>query len=623
MVHELMYTSAPKGLFPGGRGFCTVAATRSLPPPLIEKLEALSGYRPLFPPLDPRAALNPVAWSHVRLSAAGRNYRVLSRVAAAGLDYSERTNLFAHHLVLDGDDLPRGGPGWLLRQPGLLTAKWDGEVRHLTGRALPRGEAPPGMCRAWQQTTGDAGWAGVVAEAFIYDPNRPVYLLFDPGFDPLPLVAEALTLLTTAARWEVTFTTYYAGLPQGVPCLWRCVPRGSAEAAQASRLPGALILSLGPAMGPAKGGALVEQARTGQAPPPPPNHPPDWHDDTALVEAPRPSASPIRPVRMAPTHPTIDVDWPDEPPAVPPARGAAPPAPPVSQPTPARAAGGSIGSWIAGFAIGFGAGVVLAAVVVVLLWVSRSSQEADMRAQAADHKSKEGTWESAKKDLLEAQERLKTAVAEGKEDAEKLRAKIKDLDRQLQTEKTNLQKEKDRTSQQAQKIIDLEGLKDQREKEALGHKRYVEWLEDLMKQVPVSGRPATGATIRKPSQLAVDEPTTIKLPSIGPDQQQSYDLKLKPDGTYLLAVADLPKEEDGVKVYSKNQDKPTKKLTLFSSENAQESLLANLEVAHGQLEFQWRGKSATAARLLHKHRLRLFDTANNEVKSFELLYPVK
>ena len=52
------------------------------------------------------------------MTAGSRAYSVLSRVGPAGLDYSDRTNLFAHHVVLDADELPRGGPAWLLRQPG-------------------------------------------------------------------------------------------------------------------------------------------------------------------------------------------------------------------------------------------------------------------------------------------------------------------------------------------------------------------------------------------------------------------------------------------------------------------------------------------------------------------------
>jgi hypothetical protein len=90
MSHELFYTSALKGLQPGSRGFCTVAATRGIPATLLEKLESLSGYRPLFPPHDAKAALNPVVHAHLRINVASKTYSVLSRICAAGLDYTDR-----------------------------------------------------------------------------------------------------------------------------------------------------------------------------------------------------------------------------------------------------------------------------------------------------------------------------------------------------------------------------------------------------------------------------------------------------------------------------------------------------------------------------------------------------
>jgi hypothetical protein len=265
MSQELFYTSAPRGLQPGSRGFCTVAATRGLSPALVEKLESLSGYRPLFPPHDARAGMNPVAFAHVRISAGGKTYTVVSRIGPAGLDYTERPNKFAHHVVLDPTELPAGGPAWLLRQPGFLEARWDGQVQVLAaGRATPRGDMAPEVCRSWQALTGDAGWGGVLAEAFQADPTRLVYLVFDPGMDLLPLLAESLALLPPEQRWEVTFSTYFTGLPQGAQCLWRCVPRGSPEAKGARQFPGALILDLGQDLGTARGGPLVAKAR-GQA----------------------------------------------------------------------------------------------------------------------------------------------------------------------------------------------------------------------------------------------------------------------------------------------------------------------------------------------------------------------
>ncbi len=278
MSQELFYTSAPKGLRPGSQGFCTVAATRGLSAALTEKLESLSGYRPLFPPHDARAGLNPVAFAHVRISAGGRTYTVVSRIGPAGLDYTERPNKFAHHVVLDAAELPAGGPAWLLRQRGFLESRWDGQVQVLSaGRLPPRGDVAPDVCRNWQTLTGDAGWAGVLAEAFQADPTRLVYLIFEPGMDVLPLLAESLALLPPEQRWEVTFSTYFTGLPQGAQCLWRCVPHGSPEAKGARQFPNALMLDVGDELGAARGGALVARAR-GQAyvPPPLPGKGAEW-----------------------------------------------------------------------------------------------------------------------------------------------------------------------------------------------------------------------------------------------------------------------------------------------------------------------------------------------------------
>lgn len=265
MSHELFYTSAPKGLRPGSRGFCTVASTEGLPAHLAEQIESLSAYRPLFPPLDARGKLNPIVYSHLRLTAGSKTYHVLSRIGPAGLDYSQRSNKFAHHVILEPGELPAGGPAWLLAQPGFLEDQWNGEVRYLpAGRIPPQGDAAPSVCRHWKNLTGDAGWAGVLADSFEKDPLRQVYLIFSPGTDVLPLVVESLKLLSPAKRWPVTFSTYFTNLPQGIPCLWRFVAKGSPEA-NASRLPGALVLNLTEPLGKPPESELVEMARTGQS----------------------------------------------------------------------------------------------------------------------------------------------------------------------------------------------------------------------------------------------------------------------------------------------------------------------------------------------------------------------
>jgi hypothetical protein len=269
MSQELHYTSVPRGLLPGTRGFCTVASTPNMPGPLRERLESLSGYQQVFPPHDPKAALNPVVFSHHRLSLGGQLYSVLSRVACAELDYTSRSNKYAHHVVLDPAERPTGGPAWLLSQPGFMEPSWQGEPRFLSaGRIPPQGEQHSGIARAWQALTGDAGWAGVLAESFLADAHRPAFLIFEPGMEILPLFAEALSLLPAESRWDVDFSTYFTKLPQGLNCAWRAVLAGSPEAKRAMSVPAGLVLNLGEEMDAASGGALVEFARTGKRPDP-------------------------------------------------------------------------------------------------------------------------------------------------------------------------------------------------------------------------------------------------------------------------------------------------------------------------------------------------------------------
>ncbi|MGO9915695.1 MAG: hypothetical protein ACLQIB_13440 [Isosphaeraceae bacterium] len=265
MSHELHYTSVPRGLKPGSRGFCTVATTPSLSRTLSERLESLSGYQPVYPPGDPLATLNPVVQAHVKISVAGRPLHVLSRIGPAGLDYSSRPNKYAHHVVLELGEGPQAGPAWLLGQAGFMETNWIGEPRALaSGRAPPQGDRPPTVAHAWQADTGDPGWAGVLAEAFLADPRRPAYLVFRPGMQLLPLFEEAIALLPPSRRWDVEFSTYFNQLPQGISCAWRGVLDGSDLAGQAARLPGVLLFDLCRTPGRAQGGALVHLARTGE-----------------------------------------------------------------------------------------------------------------------------------------------------------------------------------------------------------------------------------------------------------------------------------------------------------------------------------------------------------------------
>lgn len=267
MPYEILYTSAPSGLKPGSSGYCTVKSSRGIPAPAVDLLESLSGYRHVFTPGSPEAGRNPVNWGHYLLRISGRTEHVLSRVSDCELDYTGRSNKLAHHMVIDAT-CP-AGPAWLVGQPGWMIGQWDGQLEQFaTQRKAPMERRPAGRCAAWEAATGDAGWGGVLAESFLADPERKVFLIYRPDQNILPLIEEAIALLPENRQWDVTFATYGAALPKTVECAWTGVVAGSPEVQQSHRFVNALRIDLTTPVPKAAGGALVEFARSGIRPRP-------------------------------------------------------------------------------------------------------------------------------------------------------------------------------------------------------------------------------------------------------------------------------------------------------------------------------------------------------------------
>ncbi len=234
MAYQLIYTSAPQGLQPGSRGFCTVAATADLPRTLQARLRIAQRLSDVLPPHDERADLNPVVCSHLRVTADGQTYHVLSRIADAGLDYTKRSNKIAHYLALAVQDLGAAGPAWLLSQAGLWRSDWHEEPQVLPQRSrLPDVSCGADTCPTWVALTGDATWAAALAEAVGERDAADISLIFRPGMNTLGLVQEALNLLRPEDRWKVTFSTYCTQLPPWVDSSWRFLLEESPEAAEA------------------------------------------------------------------------------------------------------------------------------------------------------------------------------------------------------------------------------------------------------------------------------------------------------------------------------------------------------------------------------------------------------
>jgi hypothetical protein len=263
MNAELLYTSAPQGLKQGSRGFCTVLSTVGMPLNIATKLESLSGYRHLHPSGTPEAARNPVNHSHMKLTVGGRTLSVISRISDYGLDYSQRTNKLAHHIVVDSP-MPACGPAALLADPALMRSEWDGNCLNIpTPPAVPSLTVETAHCGLWESMTGDAGWAGVLANGWLNPTNKPIFIVFseEQSTQLLALIAQAIALLPPAKRWQATFGTYVTNLPPDVDCKVRCVVAGSDEARMASAR--GVVIDLTRPCGPAPSSEAATAARNG------------------------------------------------------------------------------------------------------------------------------------------------------------------------------------------------------------------------------------------------------------------------------------------------------------------------------------------------------------------------
>ncbi|GBL24675.1 hypothetical protein EMGBS6_14600 [Opitutia bacterium] len=94
MPLQLIFTSASQGLTPGRSGYCTVARHRAIPERLAQLLESVG---------TPHECPQGETFTFRLLEAGDKNWCVLSRFVARGLDYTQRDNRLAHHLNL----LPR------------------------------------------------------------------------------------------------------------------------------------------------------------------------------------------------------------------------------------------------------------------------------------------------------------------------------------------------------------------------------------------------------------------------------------------------------------------------------------------------------------------------------------
>lgn len=431
MNYELWYTSAPRGLFPGSSGFCTVKSTRGMPVAVRELLESMCHYRHLYPPHHEASSRNPVNFSSVAASIGGKRWYVVSRIQAAGLDHTKRSNFFAHHVAIEAGTARQTCPTKILSYPGLLRETWDFKVEELQEScSLPSANESIRVCQAWRAVAGDAGWAGVVAQRLI--DRQKVYVAFQPGIQMLPLVSEITGLLRDDQQWDVTFSTYFTGASQVVDCKLRFVVAGSEEH-RASANSGATVLDLTDRLGEAEGGQLVEMARTGEMPLIPKKA---SRRETPIVEPPMTTRS--EPTVRSTSAPSTK----SNPVIV--------PAPEISQMSSGHVSDNPSSPWF--LAAAAGAGAALACLIllpIVFLFWSGLATEKELSAELASQKTQvetelanaTRTSESLEKKLSDEAQRRESGEDEARAEQLKLRGQHRDALFEREQRIDSLQKE--------------------------------------------------------------------------------------------------------------------------------------------------------------------------------------
>jgi len=210
MAYQLIYTSYPTSLQSGRSGFSTVARSAEMPEKLAAAVERCGVY----------SLKSGAVFSHRIISAAGGVWHVLTRVCDSGVDYTNRSNYIAHHIILSAAETDG------LVNPAEILMRWEGWVSFWSGeprllgnvdglRAISARASLP--AKTWEEIFGDCAYAALLG-------TSPACIRADASDAELLLrmFSESLLLNVNAAdAWNVTFSTSAAVSDTGV--MWKGV----------------------------------------------------------------------------------------------------------------------------------------------------------------------------------------------------------------------------------------------------------------------------------------------------------------------------------------------------------------------------------------------------------------
>ena len=203
MAYQLIFTSSPVSLTTGRTGFSTVARTSEMPEKLAAAVERCSVYE----------AARGGVYSHRILSVGSQKWHLLSKIKDAGVDYTNRNNFLAHHLILSPEEAVR-----LNSNPAEILLFW-GEPRYIEPpKGLSEiGEKAELPAREWEKIFSDAGKAALLGASAV-----KIKAEISSAETLLRLYAESLRLFINPGQsWDISFTTHFNASENPRDFIWR------------------------------------------------------------------------------------------------------------------------------------------------------------------------------------------------------------------------------------------------------------------------------------------------------------------------------------------------------------------------------------------------------------------
>ncbi len=212
MAYQLVYTSNPKSLVIGRTGFSTVARTKDMPEKLASAVERCGVY-------DINKG---EIFSHQIIQYSGNNYHILTRMCDAGVDYTNRNNYIAHHIVLDESEIEE------LANPAEILTQWSGWLNEWKGDPRFIGE-PEGLksiktknslpAKTWKKYFDAPSKA-----ALLFNEHATIVASIKDARVLLNLFSESMLLnINPNDAWLNTFTTSFSTSENPSQYMWRAV----------------------------------------------------------------------------------------------------------------------------------------------------------------------------------------------------------------------------------------------------------------------------------------------------------------------------------------------------------------------------------------------------------------